>query len=563
MRSLLQDLARLLRPHRRAVATLVAVNGLSAIAFGALEPVGQKLIIDSLTTRRTGTFVAVAIGMVLLNTAVRGVTYTAALTTQRLKNVLGRELTVGTFDTFYRLPYREVARQDRGYYVQRVFDDPSRAAVDVVDNVVAVVGGVLTFVAAAAVVLWLSWEVALAATVLVPLLLALSKRFTARIAAATERVGEEEAVLKGGLGRAVDAYKTVAIFDLYGPVRGQIEGLLDRYFGTTYRRHRDGAAYQAASSVLMAYAELVVLLGAGVQVVRGALTIGGLFAFLGAYWRVVMAANTLIARLPAFAKLRGQLARLAEFEASRGPVRAGAAGTERGPRTADTDVPAIEVRGAAFGYADEPVFRDLSFRVARGARVLVTGANGSGKTTVAHMIAGFLPAAAGEVRTPPLERVSALLLPFGFVPGTVADNVGLDRLPAAKRAAFHTLAERFGVADKLGQDPVTLSQGEQRKVQVAMTLLKDADVYVLDEPLSNVDVESRDVMMGAIFEATAGRGLVLIMHGDEQYRGAFDAVVEIGKSEAPDGAPIGSAAARGDGSAEVFAGVAARAGGGE
>jgi len=72
-----------------------------------------------------------------------------------------------------------------------------------------------------------------------------------------------------------------------------------------------------------------------------------------------------------------------------------------------------------------------------------------------------------------------------------------------------------------------LSEGEKKKCQIVMTLLKDADIYVFDEPLANIDVESRDVVMRAKFEHTQGKTMISIMHGDEKYRDLFDRVIAL------------------------------------
>ena len=98
-------------------------------------------------------------------------------------------------------------------------------------------------------------------------------------------------------------------------------------------------------------------------------------------------------------------------------------------------------------------------------------------------------------------------------------QIGRNRLIADQ---FVGLAGRFGLGGKLEQDPALLSEGEKRKFQVIMTLLKDADFYIFDEPLSNVDVESSDLIMNSIISGTSGKALMVIMHGGDRYRGLFD-----------------------------------------
>ena len=84
-----------------------------------------------------------------------------------------------------------------------------------------------------------------------------------------------------------------------------------------------------------------------------------------------------------------------------------------------------------------------------------------------------------------------------------------------------------GIADSL---PETLSAGQQQKIALAMVLGEDADLYILDEPVANLDTASREIAMDAIFARSHGRMLVMIMHGAEAYRARFDHVHELGRS---------------------------------
>ncbi|MFL5542432.1 MAG: ATP-binding cassette domain-containing protein, partial [Longimicrobiaceae bacterium] len=505
-RAVLRACGRLLRPHARGMALALGATVAGGLAFGAVDPLVQKFLIDSLGRGRMPAFVAAALLLVTSSTAVRGLGFLSATASQRLKNQVGESLALRMLRAFYRVPFSEVAPRDRGYFATRVFDEPQQVAGDLVDNTLTVARSLVVLAGAASVALWLSWEVTAGVTLVVPFLLARARRSSARIALLTGTEGEAQAVLKDGLGRAVDSYRTVALFGLHERVAAHVGRLLGGYYGAVYQRVRHGAGFQAGSGLFMSAAELVVTLGAAVQVARGELTVGGLFAFMGAYFRVISAANTLVGQVPAIGRLQGALARLDAFERM---------GDGRPPAAPH---PHLELSRLDFAFAGRPLLRDVALRVGAGERVLVTGPNGSGKSTLAHIIAGFLDGEGPVQRRPGQDRVSALLLPFGFIPGTVGDNVGYAEMSEQVRARFLSLARLFGVDGRLDRDPCTLSQGEQRKLQVILTLLKDADLYLFDEPLSNVDAASKPVVMEAIFSITAGRGLVIIMHGDDEYR---------------------------------------------
>jgi ATP-binding cassette subfamily B protein len=72
-----------------------------------------------------------------------------------------------------------------------------------------------------------------------------------------------------------------------------------------------------------------------------------------------------------------------------------------------------------------------------------------------------------------------------------------------------------------------LSAGQQQKLALALALSHNADLYVMDEPLASLDNESRQAAIELILQVTAGKGVILIMHGCQEYYKLFDRVVEL------------------------------------
>jgi ABC-type multidrug transport system ATPase subunit len=269
------------------------------------------------------------------------------------------------------------------------------------------------------------------------------------------------------------------------------------------------------SGTFLSYAEMAVMIGAGFEVLQGRLTIGGLFGFVAAYGRVMRGLETVTALVPSFATLGAEISRLEEFsrEAAAPDAAAGAS---------------IDIKGGSYRAGARAVLDDCSFSVKNGEKILITGPNGSGKTTLLHIMCGLLQIQKGEALLPGLRKTSALLTPFAFIPGTVRDNVNYAALSAGKQEVFRNLIARLGLTAKLDQDPAVFSEGEKRRLQVIMTLLKDADFYIFDEPLANVDSISSDAIMDSIRSYTRGKALVITMHGGEQYRGMFDREFALG-----------------------------------
>ena len=126
------------------------------------------------------------------------------------------------------------------------------------------------------------------------------------------------------------------------------------------------------------------------------------------------------------------------------------------------------------------------------------------------------------------ERISAAINPFCFLPTSVKDNLQFEALSEEQKQRCCALASEMGIADCLNsQSALALSDGQKKKVQILMTLMKDADLYLLDEPLAHLDVNSKEVVIAVSLRETSGRALCVTMHGDEQFWKFFDRVIAL------------------------------------
>ncbi|MBB2162284.1 ATP-binding cassette domain-containing protein [Gluconacetobacter sacchari] len=92
-----------------------------------------------------------------------------------------------------------------------------------------------------------------------------------------------------------------------------------------------------------------------------------------------------------------------------------------------------------------------------------------------------------------------------------------------------SIVEELGLARAEIMDvlPYNLSVGQQKKVAIALALSREADLYVFDEPLANLDDYSGETVMNAIFRISRGKTLLVIMHGAIMQRSRFDFVYNL------------------------------------
>jgi ABC-2 type transport system ATP-binding protein len=177
----------------------------------------------------------------------------------------------------------------------------------------------------------------------------------------------------------------------------------------------------------------------------------------------------------------------------------------------------VNVRGVTKRFGDRVALRDVSFEAADGELVAVIGPNGAGKTTLLSIVGGLLKADAGEVSRPPRE--------VGWVPQqaavysklSVAENLRLfARLEkvADPEAAVNRMLDQTALRDRAGDELGTLSGGNRQRVNIAIGLLAEPPVLLLDEPSSALDPRQRERLWEFILGLARGGTTVVFSTHD-------------------------------------------------
>jgi ATP-binding cassette, subfamily B, bacterial len=383
----------------------------------------------------------------------------------------------------------------------------------------------------------LSWKLALASLLVVPLFYFAARRF-ARLSrrAARERrrrSGSLTAVAEEALGNAALVQAANTQERELARFRRESEGKIAAELAGT---RISGLFAPAIDLIELAGVVIVIVLGTW-ALSSGDLTLGGLLAFiayLGQLYRPVRDVSRL-----------GQTV----FEAAAGAERVielldtEPRVTDRpGARSLERVYGQLELDGVTYTYpgGGHPAVEDLSLVLRPGRSLALVGASGVGKTTAAKLALRFADPDAGAVRLDGhdlrdltlrtvRENVALLLQDAPLFDGTIRDNVAYGRPEADDeqvRAALEAVGYDADPETPVGQRGRALSGGQRRRVAMARTLLQDAPVVVLDEPSAGLDADATRRLLGPLRRVMADRATLLITH-DPILIEAADEVLEL------------------------------------
>ncbi len=179
---------------------------------------------------------------------------------------------------------------------------------------------------------------------------------------------------------------------------------------------------------------------------------------------------------------------------------------------------AIDVAQLTFAYpgAEAPVFRELSIAIPAGARCLLLGANGVGKSTLLRLVAGkhMLPGEPVRVLGRPAFSDTTLAAEVAFLGGPFpfAADISVGAMLAGRPGIDP--GRRARVMDILDVDPAwrmhRVSDGQRRRVQVLLDLERTLRVVLLDEVTAELDVLARADLLAFLREESVARGLTVV-----------------------------------------------------
>lgn len=507
-----------------------------ALLLGLLLPVLQgttiwmfKVLTDRvLVPKDLSAFLPVAGIYALITVVVGFVMFSSTYLSRWLSENFSLDLRTDVFAHLHSLSIDVLDSRRLGDILSRLTSDVAAVRRLIVTGVTRTLSNAARLVLFAGALFWLDWRLALAGLLVAPTFIIAARFFSKRIKTASReaqhRNGTMTSVAEESLGNAplVQAYQQqeseVGQFHAQGLRKRSARlqaGKLSAAFGPTIQ--------------LLELAGVLLVIGLGTwRMASGALTLGGLLAFVGFLTQLYSPVRSLSRLINTVYSASAGAERIIELQTMSTSVP-------------DTGTSTLEATGrlrfdsVSFAYREGAPLAvgDVSFRAHPGEILAFEGPSGSGKTTIAKLIDRLYDPTSGQVLVDDVDireltldslrrNVSLLLQETLIFHGSVYDNIAYGRpdarpdeiFAAARAAEVDEFASELsdGYDSIVGERGRSLSGGQRQRIAIARALVRDAPIIVLDEPATGLDEDTADQVMSALNRVMAGRTTIIIAH---------------------------------------------------
>ncbi len=427
------------------------------------------------------------------------------------------------------LPVRFFDNTKAGELVSRIMSDVEGVRNLVGTGLVQLFGGILTAIISLFLLINISAMMTIYVLVPVAIFGFISLRAFGYIRPIFRERGKINAEVTGRLTETLNGVRVIKGFNAEAQEVKTFENGVERLYENVKKSLTTTSLVTSSATFLLGLASTGIMGIGGYMIMQGELTVGDFLAFtlyLGFMIAPIVQMSNIGSQLTeAFAGLDRTEELMNEPE-------------ENNPE--ERSIHVQEVKGnikfdkVSFGYEEEKhVIHDISFRAPAGSVTALVGSSGSGKSTIAGLVATFLNPESGiisvddeditKISLEKYRRHLGVVLQDEFLfDGTIRENIVFPRpdatdaeiMDAVKAAHVNEFTDRFeeGLNTLIGERGVKLSGGQRQRIAIARAILADPKILILDEATSNLDTESESLIQESLSRLMQGRTTFVIAH---------------------------------------------------
>lgn len=420
-------------------------------------------------------------------------------------------------------PIAETRSHGSGYLLSRIDHDGNQIRLFMAETLFQALRGGLTFLVGGIAICIIHWKLALMTLAILPTYAFLIAYYAKRVRQAAEEQNETRAQTINSLQEALDGLGTCKALNAEDYAASRYDVRAQQGIAAFLSLVKVQAASGAFIGIVSGIAPVLVL-GYGVyEILQGNLTLGKMIAFTQFVAYLFEPTRLFVNLHISYAQARSAIDRIETLLGLPQEI----------PSYQDAPIHHLEVTAIRYSIGEKTILRNISLKAYRGQIIGILGPSGAGKTTLAQILCGYLPASSGTIRindNKPENAASFSRLrhhcalveqdPFIF-DDSLIQNVALseivnhrlliESLTKAQALDFSNNLEH-GLETPLKKRGSRLSAGQRQRIAIARALYRQTDIIVFDEATANLDYEASQLLLEVIKNLAQTHIVFIISH---------------------------------------------------